>query len=138
MKRLSRGQELLAGFAISVFLLLFAVEAWIVVSAHGLGGLSGDSRQVFIDAGGFLGVIGGTDIPQRIRSSRFLRFQTLALSFMLILLGFGPEFLRYLPETDRYERWSIFFILGAVCLVAVSSIAGLVYQYITTHNTADS
>jgi len=138
MKRLSRGQELLAGLAISAFLLLFAVEAWIVLSAHGLGGLSGASRQVFIDAGGFLGVIGCTDIPERIRSSRFLRFQTLALSFMLILLGFGPEFLRYLPETDRYERWSVFFILGAVCLFVVSSIAVLAYQYITTHNTADS
>jgi hypothetical protein len=138
MKRLSRGQELLAGFALSAFLLLFAVEAWIVVSAHGLGGLSGDSRQVFIDVGGFLGVIGGTDMPQRIRSSRFLRFQTLALSFMLILLGFGPEFLRYLPETHRFERWSVFFILGACSLVVVFSIAILLYQYITTYNTADS
>ena len=137
MIRLRRKQELVAGAVITALLLIFASEASIIVATHGLDRLDWDFGQGSITAGGLLGIIGCTDIPAKIKSSKFLTSQTTIFAFMLCLIGFGPQFLRYLPQTESYERLSAFLMLGAILLFAVSSIAGLIYQYVTTRNTAD-
>ncbi len=138
MKRPRRRQELLMSAAITVLLLIFAGLASFCVTTRGLAFLDWQMGQVSFTAGGFLGFISCTDYPTIIRSSRFLRSLTTAFAFMLFLIGLGPQFLRFLPQTRSYEHWSALFILAAILLFAASSVLGLIYQYVTTRSSADS
>lgn len=126
------------GAVITALVLIFAGAASIIVAAHGLGCLDWNFGQASITAALFLIIITGTDIPAKINSSPFLTSQTTVLIYMLFLIGFGPQFLRYLPQTQSYGRWSALFMLGAIVLFAVSFVAGLIYHYVITRNAADS